>query len=136
MKSKITLITPPDIYENSNISILFCHLTDEEQDAVSQWLSKADLNFNINLYVYDGEPTAVWFLYALSRCEYKYINIDSVNLITQTLGGYILSKNNVFYKTNNENLSAIYSHINSNKVNTVEVFLESILGAKTSEPQL
>jgi len=133
MKSKITLITPPDIFENANPSILFCHLSDEEQDAVSKWLSKADISNNINLYVYTGEPAPVWFLYALNRCEYKYININSVNLLTQALSGYVLSRNNVYYRTDDTNLAAIYSHINSNRVNTVEEFLESILGAKTSE---
>lgn len=133
MKGKITLITPPDIFENSNSSILLCHLTDEEQDAVSQWLSSAEVANDINLYFYSGEATPVWFLYALNRCEYKYINVDGVNLITQALSGYMLSKSNVYYKTDDVNLAAVYSHINSNRVNAVAEFLESILGAKTSE---
>ena len=134
MKSKITLVTPPDIYENSNKSILLCHMTDDEQDAVSHWLSKTDINEDINLYAYSDEPNAVWFLYALNRTEYKYINIDCVNLITQALAGYALSKSNVYYKTDDTNLAAVYSHINSNRVERIEDFLESILGAKTSEP--
>lgn len=136
MKSKITLITPPDIFENDNKSILLCHMTEEEQDAVSRWLHEADLPYNLNLYAYTNEPNTVWFLYALSRCEYKYINIDSVNLITQALAGYILTRNNVYYKTSDTNLAAVYSHINSNRVNKIEEFLESVIGAKTSEPQL
>jgi hypothetical protein len=137
MKSKITLITPPDIYENSNKSILLCHMTDEEQDTVSKWLYKADLPYNINLYAYTNEPNPVWFLYALNRCEYKYINIDSVNLMSQALSGYLLSKNGVYYKTNDTNLAAVYSHINGNRVSSIDEFLESILGAETSEqPQL
>jgi hypothetical protein len=96
----------------------------------------ADLPYDLNLYAYTNEANPVWFLYALNRCEYKYINIDSVNLITQALAGYALSKSNVYYRTDNTNLAAVYSHINSNRVNQVEDFLESVLGAKTSEPQL
>jgi hypothetical protein len=38
MSGKITLITPPDIYENGNHSTLFIHPSDEEQDIISQWL--------------------------------------------------------------------------------------------------
>ena len=120
MKSKITLITPPDIFENSNTSILLCHLTNDEQDAVGKWLHDIDLPIDINIYAYAGEPNTVWFLYALNRCEHKYINIDCVNLITQSLSGYILSKGGVFYKTGNEDLAAIYSHINTNRVSAVE----------------
>ena len=133
MKSKITLITPPDIFENSNTSILLCHLTSDEQDAIGKWLHDIDLPIDINIYAYAGEPNTVWFLYALNRCEHKYINIDCVNLITQSLSGYILSKGGVFYKTGNEDLAAIYSHINTNRVSAVEKFLESVLSAKTTK---
>jgi hypothetical protein len=137
MKSKITLVTPPDIYENSNKSIMLCHMTDEEQDAVSQWLHNADLPYDVNLYAYTSEPNAVWFLYALNRCEYKYINIDYVNLITQALSGYVLSRSGVYYKATDTNLAAVYSHINSNRVNKIEEFLEIVLGAETdNKPQL
>lgn len=136
MTGKITLITPPDIFENSNPSVLFVHITDEEQDVISRWLGSADFKTDINFYVYSGEPNAMWFLYAMNRCEHKYINIDCVNYITQALSGYALSKSGTFYKTQDENLAAVYSHINSNRVNQVEQFLESILGAKTNEPQL
>lgn len=131
MQGKITLITPPDIYENSNTSILFVHLTEEEQDTVSRWLSNNDLSEDINIYLYSGETNLEWFLYALSRCEYKYINIDCVNYITQSLSGYILGKSNTFYKTDDPNLIAVYSHINSGSVINVEQFLESILSDKT-----
>lgn len=137
MQGKITLITPPDIFENSNTSVLFSHIGDEEQKAISQWLSSSEFNTNINFYVYSGEPNTVWFLYALNRCEYKYINIDSVNYITQALSGYILSKSGTYYKTNDANLAGVYSHINGNRVTHVEQFLESVLGAETSDkPQL
>ena len=136
MKSKITLITPPDIFENANKSILLCHMTDEEQDISSRWLINADLPYELNLYAYTNETNPVWFLYALNRCEYKYININNVNTLTQALAGYVLSRNNVFYKTDDTNIAAIYSHINSNRVDSIDVFLEIVLGAKTSEPQL
>mgnify|MGYP003340277790 FL=1 len=121
MKGKLTLITPPDIFENSNLSLLLCHLTDEEQSAVGKWLQENNIEQDINLYAYTGEANPVWFLYALNRCEYKYINLDCVNLITQCLSGYILSKNGVFYRTDNTNLSAVYSHINTNKIGRAHV---------------
>jgi len=72
----------------------------------------------------------------LNRCEYKYINIDCVNFITQALSGYALGKSDTYYQTTDKNLSAVYSHINGNRVDRVEDFLESILGAKTNQPQL
>jgi hypothetical protein len=133
VQGKITLITPPDIFENSNTSVLFSHITDEEQDTISKWLSTSDFNEDINFYVYSGEPNVSWFLYAMNRCEYKYINIDCVNYITQALSGYALTRNGTFYKTLDENLASVYSHINSNRIDRVETFLKSILGDQTRQ---
>jgi hypothetical protein len=127
VQGKITLITPPDIFENSNKSVLFSHITNEEQDTISKWLSSSEFAEDINFYVYTGEPNVSWFLYATNRCEYKYINIDCVNYITQALSGYVLTRNGTFYKTTDENLASVYSHINSNRIDRVETFLKSIL---------
>jgi hypothetical protein len=135
MQGKITLITPPDFYENSNLSILLMHLTEEEQDKLSQWLAKSNISDNVNIYLYSGEPNITWFLYAMSRCEYKYINMDCVSFITQSLGGYILGKTNTYYKTSNDNLAAIYDHINSGRVDDVIKFFESIFGDQQTNDQ-
>jgi hypothetical protein len=105
------------------------HLSDTDQDIVSQWLSKSNLNEDINIYVYNGETNISWLLHALGRCEYRYINLDSVNNITQSLMGYVLGKNGVCYQTSDENLASIYSHINSNRTNSVTEFLERALSA-------
>lgn len=127
MDGKLTLITPPDIFENHNTSILFLHLNEEDQNAVSKWLSTNDIKQDLNLYVYNGEPNAPWLFYAMNRCEYKYIDINDVNYITQALGGYILGKSGVYYKVDDDNLSALYSHINTNRIDRIETFLERIL---------
>ena len=126
MEGKITLITPPDFYENSNVSILFAHLNPEDQEVVGRWLSASSAKDDINIYFYNGETDVSWFLYALSRCEYKYIDLDDVNYISNALSGYMLGKGGVFYKTSNPDISAVYSHINSNRVKTIEAFLERI----------
>ena len=127
MDGKITLITPPDFFENSNVSILFLHISTEEQDAISVWLSKSNITKDLNLYVYTNETNISWLFYALSRCEYKYINFDHMNSITQSLGSYMLAKNNVFYSTKDESLASVYSFINNNRIKKIEQFLEDTL---------
>jgi hypothetical protein len=135
MKAKLTLITPPDIYENNNFSIFLAHLTQEEQEELSKWLGKSDILKNINIYLYSGEQNIQWFLYSMSRSEYKYINIDHVNYITQSLSGYMLSNSNSYYKTDNDDLAEVYSHINSGRVDSVIQFLEGIFGEQQQEQQ-
>jgi hypothetical protein len=127
MAGKITLITPPDFFENQNNSVLFVHLNEKEQDAVSLWLSNSEINTDLNLYVYNGEVDVRWALWAINLCQATYIDLDGMNNISTALSGYLLSKNSIYYKTEDENLAAIYNHINNNRVPNVEKFLESIL---------
>jgi hypothetical protein len=126
MSGKITLITPPDIYENDDTGILFIHLADSDQDHVSSWLSKINLSNDVNFYIYNGEHDIPWLLWAMGHCKYKFIDLDYVNNITQSLSGYILGRQGFYYKTQEENLAAIYAYISNRRVLAVEQFLEHI----------
>lgn len=126
MNGKITLITPPDIYENENTSILLVNLSEQEQDDVSLWFSNSNITGDINLYLYEGQVDMPWLLHAVARSEYRYINLNNSNNITQAISGYLLGKANFHYKIDDKNLSAIFSHINHNRVEHVEAFLERI----------
>jgi hypothetical protein len=134
--NKLTLITPPDFFENGSRSVLLTHLTDEEMDLASKWLGSHPIPDNFNIYIYSGEANITWFLYAVARADYKYINIDCVNYITQALSGYILGKNGTYYRTDNSDLAEVYSHINNSRVDNIEQFLESILSDKTTNEPL
>ena len=125
MQGKITLVTPPDFYENGNRSLLLINVTDTEQDQISVWLSSQEVLKDVNIYLYNGEPNIPWLLYASNRCTYKYINLDHVNYMTQWITGYIMGKSNVFYTTQNQNIVAVMSHINANHISRIETFLEA-----------
>jgi hypothetical protein len=123
MQNKLTLITPPDFYENSNFSVLFLGITEQDQDAASKWLagnSYPDTNF----YYYQGEPNIPWLLYAANRSDIKFLNFDSNGSIINIMGSYILGRPNVYYTTKDENLKQLMSHINNNFVDSIEKFLE------------
>ena len=131
MEGKITLITPPDVFENESYSILFIHLSEADQESVSRWLSTAKIKDNINIYFYSGETELTWFFHAMAISEYKYINLDELNNVSSILNGYILGKKNTFYKTSNENVSAICHYINQNRITNIETFLEKAFNDKT-----
>lgn len=126
MDGKITLITPPDFFENDSLSILLAYMTDEDQDFLSEWLKNNIGNKNLNIYFYNVEANIDWLLYATARCEFKFIDIDNCGENTKKILGYILGKTNVFYKTNDVNASLIYSHINQNKITNIEKFIEKV----------
>jgi hypothetical protein len=133
MQGKITFISSPDFFENSNDNIMFMHLSADEQNAVGTWFKDSKLEHDLNVYVYSGEDDPQWLFYAMSICKYKYINLDNYNLITQALAGYILSKSGTYYVTSNEDYANIYSHINLNRVMKIEQFLESKFGNHTQQ---
>lgn len=130
MQGKITLITPPDIFENDTKSVLFVHLGEDDQEVVSRWLSTSGFEENINIYFYDHEIEVDWLLHAMSRCEYKFINLDKLNGATSTLCGYLLGKRDTFYKVQNENTAAICHYINQNRITNIELFLERVFNVK------
>lgn len=130
MEGKLTLITPPDIFENESYSLMFVHLSDEDQEKVSQWFANSDIKENINIYFYSGEADLSWFFHALARSEYKYIDLDSLNNVTSTLSGYMLGKRNTYYKTSDENTSAICHYINQNRITDIEKFLQRAFNDK------
>jgi hypothetical protein len=132
MNGKITLITPPDIFENGNLSVLLVNVGEKDQDAVTKWLSDSTFDQDVNIYFYSGEPNVPWFFHAIGCCEHKYIDVDSDNYILTALNGYVLGKNNFTYKTVDENLASVYSYINNDRVKRVEDFLERALRGQTT----
>ena len=132
MEGKITLITPPDVFENESFSIIFIHLNDEDQELVSKWLSESNIDLDVNIYFYSGETDMPWFFHAMAISEYKYINLDDLNNITSTLSVYVLGKKNTYYKTTDENVAAICQHINQNRITKIESFLQRALNDTNS----
>lgn len=126
MQGRITLITPPDVFENESRSILFIHLDDHDQELVSQWFAGSDVNENLNIYIYDHEIDLPWLFHALGRCDHVFINLDELNNVTQMLSGYLLGKKKVHYKTSDESAAAICQYINQNRITNIEKFLERV----------
>lgn len=128
MTLAITLITPPDIFENDNPSIFLMNLTEQEQDNATAWLAKCPKDIDLNIYFIQQEMHPVWFFHAMANSSHKYIDLDNTSSLTSALAGYILGKSGTFYSTKDKNKHAIYSHINLNRVDAVEDFLERVLG--------
>lgn len=127
MTAKITLITPPDLFENSNIAILLMNPSEQDQDIASSWLSENLIDCNVNLYYYQGEPELPWLLHALGVSKNVYFNLDNLPDVSTVMLSYVLSKTHVYYKTTNPNLQAIVEYINNQSVDSIETFFERVL---------
>lgn len=129
MQGKITLITPPDIFENDSKSVLFINLNEKDQETVSKWFSNANIDEDINIYFYDSLLDVEWLMYSVARCEYSFINLNNLTNV-EILAGYILGKKSVFYRIDNENTAAFCHYINQNRITNIEKFLERVFNGK------
>lgn len=127
MKNKITLITPPDYFENSNCSVLLIDINEKDQETITDWLNAEETNIDLNLYYYNNDKDAKWLLSSLSKATIVFISADDLSEEPSLLLGYILSKPHVYYKTQNENYSETLKFINSNRVPDIRYFLDEIL---------
>lgn len=121
---KITLITPPDVFENQSQSILFVNITEQQQDQVSHYFGQLESDTPLNIYYYQGENNLEWLLFTLNRSDAVFVNADTDSDITRWLLSYVLSKHNVWYNTDDVNMKALWSYINQKYVNDIKTFLE------------
>tara|TARA_B110000503_G_C6806758_1_gene273354 strand:- start:142 stop:522 length:381 start_codon:yes stop_codon:yes gene_type:complete len=124
----ITLITPPDIFENENQSFVFMNISDQEQEQASLWLSQNSIDKPINLYYYQGETNIPWLLHAVAISKGVYLNCENNSDVTKWITSYILGKPNVWYKATDPNFRALMDYINQKTVNNISEFLEVHLG--------
>jgi len=136
MTAKITLITPPDIFENSNVSVMFMNPSDKDQDISSNWLSENLKDINLNVYYFLGEPEIQWLLHAVGVSNNVYFNLDNLPDVSTVMMSYILSKPNVYYTTTNPHIKSIAEHINNNAVDSITEFLEKALHDQTKGSML
>jgi len=128
MSLTITLVTPPDIFENDSPSIFLINISDSEQDEATKWLADCKRDIDLNIYFIQKEPNVVWFFHAMASSSHKYINLDDAAPMIDMLAGYVLGKTNTFYSTSDKNKQAVYSHINQNRLSSVKDFLERAIG--------
>jgi hypothetical protein len=130
MTVKITLITPPDVFENDTKSILLLNLTEKQQTAASDWLGSFKSQENLNIYFYQNEIDMPWILHAMAISKHKYIDLDGTRELSQYLSGYIIGKSNTYYSCFDQNVASVYNYINPNRVNGVVEFFERTLGVE------
>lgn len=130
MATKITLITPPDLFQNERDSLLLIDINEEEQDAISKWLGEHEEDIHLNIYFYQGEADLPWLLHALSCSTFVYINVNNMSIVSSYLVSYILSKSKSYFKVDNKNIADIYRYINNNQVQDIKEFLERTISGK------
>lgn len=133
MKNKITLITPPDFYENDSFSLFFIGLQNSEQEILTSFLSDTVYGNEINIYFHVDEKNSNWLLYSLAKSDLVFINVNNVKSSAEIFLSYILSKPNVYFITESEDLGNQFKIINSNRIPDFNFFLQEVLNKELTK---
>lgn len=126
MPSKVNLITPPDVIHNKNFSLNFININEKEKETISIFLGKQEDNREINIFHYLNDNNPNWLLNVVNRKNSTFVNLDNCGDITLYYTSYILSLENVFYFTEDNNKAETYSLINVNRVSDIQEFLDKV----------
>ena len=124
--AKINLISPPDRLHNNNLSVNVINATQEEKENLSHYLTKQELEKDLNIFVYSNESNPTWLLDTVNGKNNTYINLDNTNDISVKYTSYMLSLSNVYYSSTDKNTLETYSLINQNSVEDVLDFMKKV----------
>ena len=119
--SEVKLITPPDSIYDSNASMLLINFNDQLKEGFNEAMK--DINFDINIYLYDFERmlNEQWLIRTIAEVDHIFINADGLD--SHWLLGYILSRSKTFYFTSETvkpykllNTNVIYSFDEVSKI--------------------
>jgi hypothetical protein len=98
--SDVTLITPPDSLVNDIYSVLLVYPQIEVKNALSEILEKVDTPINIYLYEELDDIHIDWLMTEVRKVNTVIIDLDNCTPTVKNIAGWIVSRPNTFYLTN------------------------------------
>lgn len=113
--SSVTLVSPPDILLNNELSVLLIHPKSNLKSEFQDFIAEVDTNMTVYLYEVPEELEDVdWLLTMVRSADFVVIDIDNCNSRIRDLASFIISRNNVFWLTNGGD--SYYNKVNANRM--------------------
>jgi len=123
--SSITLVSPPDILVNNQLSILLVHPADWLKSKFQDMLTAIDSPLTVYLYEMPTELENIdWVLTMQQKADYTIIDLDSSCIGVRTLASFMLSQNNTFWLTKSGGM--YYNKINANRIYDLDIIQQQI----------
>jgi hypothetical protein len=112
--TEVTVITPPDFIANENLKIVLIYPGVEVRKNINQILKNT--NQDVDLYLYEDTQAhdLDWLIQRVLTSDITILDLDHCSSIVKNLAGYLISRKNVFYLTNDE--ITPYYMISNNRV--------------------
>jgi hypothetical protein len=120
---KITLITPPDRFFNSNLSYLLVkpgnHVKEQFQTILSRSME------DLNVFIFDNDDIDIgWMLSVSHQVDCIIIDVDNCDPITHKFVTFMLSHPNAYYMTKDE--TTPYQLLSKNRIYNLDWIVEQI----------
>lgn len=112
--TEVTVITPPDFIANDNLKIVLIYPGVEVRKSINQILKTATQDIDLYLYEDANNQDIDWLLQRVLTSDVVILDLDNCSSIVKNLAGYLISRKNVFYLTNDE--VTPYYMISNNRV--------------------
>lgn len=123
--SSITLVSPPDILINNQLSILLVHPDNWLKAKFQDMLTEIDESITVYLYEVPVELEDIdWVLTMQQSADYTIIDIDNSCLGVRTLASFMLSQSNTFWLTKSGGM--YYNKINANRIYDLDIIKKQI----------
>jgi hypothetical protein len=126
-KTKITLITPPDVLYNLHTNFFLLYPTDDTKSQFQNLINEFDETINVYLYERDDrEPDLKWMLHVLTKSNYVILDIDNFPPQHRDIISYLIAHANVYWLTKGEN--EVYNILSNNRIYNLDWLYEYING--------
>jgi hypothetical protein len=130
-KTKINLITPPDILHNIHKSFFLVYPSSD----VKQQFQNLIENFNetINVYLYEQEDQTSelsWLIRITEKSNFVVLDIDNFPPQHSDIISFLIAHSNVYWLTKGEN--QVYNSISNNRIYNLDWLYEKIIGEQNA----
>jgi len=124
--SNVTIITPPDILHNNNLSFLLVNPTNDTKQQLQNLI--AHFTIPVNVYLYEPESqedvNISWILNTSNAVDFCILDLDNMGYIEHNFASYLISKSNTFYLTNDEQTP--YNLLSVNRIYSLDWLYEKL----------
>lgn len=125
MNEKINIITPPDLLNTLDLSILLVYPSNELKLDVQRFIETFDDGVNVYLYEdFNNLENFNWLLHVRSVADYVILDIDNLDHQHRDAISFLIAHNNVYWLSRGNN--PIYSAISRNRIYDLDFLQRSI----------
>lgn len=125
-KTKINLITPPDILHNLHKSFFLVYPSSDVKQQFQNLVENFDETIDVYMYEQDDQASELaWLMRVTEKSDFVILDIDNFPPLHADIIAYLIAHSNVHWLTKGEN--QVYNTISANRIYNLDWLYEKII---------